>query len=657
MADRNSITRFPDPPYRLKQFSSYDRESVDPDSSGWYANADYTHFLREETNNGRREFVLFDHDGPGAIVRWWMTFAGEGSHEGTVRIYIDNSEDPLIETNILKLLSGNLLAGEPISSSVSPETDYYKRGHNLYLPIPYSQSCKITYECDSVVISDKDRKPSIYYNINYRDYDTDAKVESLNSSVLEKEKPLIKKINEALLTKQTDSYDSLKFEAIIKPGESDSIKIKQRKSAINGLRLQISSDNTEQALRSTVLEISFDGIQTIWVPAGAFFGTGYEMNSYNTRYSSVDNSGRMEAGWIMPFRKNFKMILHNYGPGEIKADIKVFIKKYKWSKQSMYFGASWHEYKGIKTAGSVYTGGSGQHFDINYVDIKGKGLYVGDAITVFNTADAWWGEGDEKIFADNDSFPSSIGTGTEDYYGYAWCRPEKFSHPFIAQPTGAGNFHPGMTVNMRYRALDAIPFFDSIRSDIELWHWVPTIINYALTSYYYVKPGYSINIKNKKDDVTGMVPHAKSDIIKPVIDSSGIIEGEYLEVMSYGSGTAQTQYSGNWDWSNGGQLWWRNAEPGEKLYLRFISPETSAYNIEAVLSKARDYGIIGFEINAEPCGTLFNAYTDGEAISRISLGKHLLIEGENILSITLAGSDSRSQPGNMAGIDYLKFSQ
>ncbi len=45
-----------------------------------------------------------------------------------------------------------------------------------------------------------------------------------------------------------------------------------------------------------------------------------------------------------------------------------------------------------------------RHFDVNYVTLEGKGLYAGDALTVFNTADAWWGEGDEKIFVDNDIF-------------------------------------------------------------------------------------------------------------------------------------------------------------------------------------------------------------------------------------------------------------
>ena len=39
------------------------------------------------------------------------------------------------------------------------------------------------------------------------------------------------------------------------------------------------------------------------------------------------------------------------------------------------------------------------------------------------SAGGWWGEGDEKFFVDGEKFPSTFGTGSEDYFGYAWCHP------------------------------------------------------------------------------------------------------------------------------------------------------------------------------------------------------------------------------------------
>jgi hypothetical protein len=511
MTDRKSITQIPSPWYKLKQFSSYDRKTDTPGGKGWFANDDFTQFSGIDSSRERKEYILLETDGPGSIVRWWMTFAGEGSYDGILRVYIDNADAPVLEGNVIKLLSGQLLAGEPLSSSVSPQTDVARRGHNLYLPVPFAKHCRITYQCDSIKITANSRKPSIYYNICYRQYEKGTKVISFSKNELDNARELIKKTNETLkspgLSSLTGNIRTFNSPEAIAANDSVSIIVNSNNSAISKISLKISAFDTEYALRSVIIKITFDGFPTVWVPAGDFFGTGYKKTNSSTWNSRVDMQMMMESYWLMPFREKCTISLINYGNQIVEADLRVESSKYKWSENSMYFGASWHEYHQILTGGAESVGGgTGLHRDINFADIKGKGVYAGDAITVFNTVDAWWGEGDEKIFVDGESFPSSIGTGTEDYYGYAWCRPELFSHPFIAQPTGSGNFHPGLTINMRYRDLDAIPFESSISSNIELWHWLPAIINYALTSYWYVMPPYEINIKADPEAVKIPVP-------------------------------------------------------------------------------------------------------------------------------------------------------
>ncbi|TAL60215.1 MAG: DUF2961 domain-containing protein, partial [Bacteroidetes bacterium] len=497
MTDRTGITQTPSPWYKLIQASSYDRKSDKVGGKGWFANDDYTQFSGVDSSKGRKEYILLDSDGPGAIVRWWMTFAGEGSYDGIIRVYIDNTETPVLQENALKLLSGQLLAGEPLSASVSPETDLKMRGHNLYFPIPFLKHCRVTIECDSIRITANSRKPSIYYNICYRQYEKGTKVVSFSKDELLQNAELIKSTNETLKSSGTIS-DNLNLYSSSEPisaKDSINVNIRSKNSAISKITLKLSAFDTEYALRSTVLKITFDGFQTVWIPVGDFFGTGYKKTTSSTWNSRVDDQLKMESYWMMPFKKSCSVWLINYGDQIVKADLNIESSKYKWRSNSMYFGASWHEYHQIMTAGAESEGGTGKHRDINFADIKGKGVYAGDAVAVFNTVEAWWGEGDEKIFVDGEPFPSSIGTGTEDYYGYAWSRPEIFSHPFIAQPSGSGNFHAGLTINMRYRSLDAIPFMSSISSNIELWHWLPAIINYSLTSYWYVIPPYEINIK------------------------------------------------------------------------------------------------------------------------------------------------------------------
>ncbi|MCK5370764.1 MAG: DUF2961 domain-containing protein, partial [Cyclobacteriaceae bacterium] len=73
----------------------------------------------------------------------------------------------------------------------------------------------------------------------------------------------------------------------------------------------------------------------------------------------------------------------------------------------------------------------------------------------------------------------------------------------------------GLTVNMRHRSLDAIPFTTSIRSNIEFWHWASVRMNYALTTYWYAVVPFKINIKPDIKSVQFPVAKSKDDFIEP----------------------------------------------------------------------------------------------------------------------------------------------
>ncbi|MEE8451220.1 MAG: DUF2961 domain-containing protein [Thermoguttaceae bacterium] len=98
---------------------------------------------------------------------------------------------------------------------------------------------------------------------------------------------------------------------------------------------------------------------------------------------------------------------------------------------------------------------------------------MGDTLAMKNRVPGWWGEGDEKIYVDGETFPSHFGTGTEDYHGYAWCTPDFFDSPFHCQPLAEGPRNQGHVTNTRVRLLDGIPFTKQFRFDMEIWHWVP----------------------------------------------------------------------------------------------------------------------------------------------------------------------------------------
>ena len=51
----------------------------------------------------------------------------------------------------------------------------------------------------------------------------------------------------------------------------------------------------------------------------------------------------------------------------------------------------------------------------------GSGRFVGCVIGIRPTESNWWGEGEVKVYLDDDSnFPTICGTGTEDYIGQSW---------------------------------------------------------------------------------------------------------------------------------------------------------------------------------------------------------------------------------------------
>jgi hypothetical protein len=53
--------------------------------------------------------------------------------------------------------------------------------------------------------------------------------------------------------------------------------------------------------------------------------------------------------------------------------------------------------------------------DWTMIKTEGRGRFMGVMLHVWNPRGGWWGEGDEKFFVDGEKYPSTFGTGSEDY--------------------------------------------------------------------------------------------------------------------------------------------------------------------------------------------------------------------------------------------------
>jgi hypothetical protein len=515
--NRDNLARIPLPAYTCRQASSYDRGSVAPDKPGWFANADRSQFVRVEEKDGRKEYVLMDEEGPGAVVRFWATWHGPGGgpfSNGTLRFYLDNNPKPVIEGPAASIIDGGALCQGPLSEGVSPQTPPAQQGHNLYLPIPYAKHCKVTYETNVLVDIGAPQGEALYYQINYRTYGAGTNVESFAMDQLGQHQEKLAAVQQRLLKSGVDAGGTLKEISFAGPlaAETTRALVIDNPGAIRQISVNLKADNLPQALRSTILTIEFDGKPAVWCPVEAFFGRGYQSQPHQTWYTEVTADGRMSCYWVMPFAKTCRISLMNLSEKPVEVvEGKALVSPWKWDDRSMTFHATWRQLTQVPSFREGTTKPEEGAFDVNFVEITGQGVYVGDTLTVFNGADAWWGEGDEKIFVDGEAFPSHIGTGTEDYFGYAWCRPEFFASPFHAQPSGAGNITSGFSVNSRYRSLDAIPFTKSLKFDMELWHWANTVVNYAPATFWYARPEATQNVEPDPETAAKPVALKRSD--------------------------------------------------------------------------------------------------------------------------------------------------
>src|SRR5262249_33259812 len=142
-----------------------------------------------------------------------------------------------------------------------------------------------------------------------------------------------------------------------------------------------------------------------------------------------------------------------------------------------------------------------------------------------------------KVYVDGERFPGWFGTGTEDYYGYAWSDPTPFQHAYHNQTRCDGPGSRGHTSLNRFHVLDAIPFSKSFKFDMELWHWTPNAqVPYAATSYWYARPGATDDFREPDAKVLQAIPEAPA-----LFRLAGVIEGEKLKVLGKSSEFPVTQ--------------------------------------------------------------------------------------------------------------------
>jgi hypothetical protein len=280
-------------------------------------------------------------------------------------------------------------------------------------------------------------------------------------------------------------------------------------------------------LRQTVLRMFWDGAPhpAVAVPLGDFFGIGFGLRR---NFSALPLQMSPEGGrgfncWFpMPFADGARFEVENQGSHQRIFYFYIDYEEYRALPADLTrFHAWWNRQN--PTAGTArergYTrrdyglddrrpvgaglglGGPWQRPNLtgerNYVLLhaRGRGQYVGCNLNVDvfeRQVNDWYGEGDDMIFVDGEAWPPTLhGTGTEDYFGTAFCPKQEFSAPYHGLTVYSGDEGwpwGGKNSMYRFHVEDPIRFESEIRVTIEAGHDNELANDYSSTAYWYQAP-------------------------------------------------------------------------------------------------------------------------------------------------------------------------
>jgi len=636
MTDLSYLATLPESGDTCAQWSSYDRASKFDEQSGkyihWDANGDGGGFIRTEGD----KVVMAEMKGPGCIWRIWSA----DPRAGHVRIYLDGNERPVTDLEFRQYFDGQ---HAPFAyPMLSYDLHQQKcQGQNLYFPIPYQKSCKI--------VADKDW--GAYFHFVYETFPQGTTIPTFSAALVVENSSALNAVNDYFRNKigedpagRRPGLETIKKTVSLAAGAVERVAELKGARAITSLRINVAFTNREdeiEGLRRVQLRITWDGQDkpAVLCPLGDFFGTAPGVNLYKTLATGMTTNGFYSL-WYMPFGKYAVVELVSDDTVSRAVTVEIAHAPLGRGFDGLgYFHAKWHR--------DVFPLSPDRFPDWVMLRTEGRGRFCGVMLHVWNPHGGWWGEGDEKFFVDGEKFPSTFGTGSEDYFGYAWCDPHLFKMPYHAQ-TMTQNNHGHQSV-LRWHIVDNIPFQKSFEATIEKYYKNDEKSTlYANTVYWYLAPGGT----DPFDEVP--VENRVGYYVKgPVVAGGFAVDAEP-------NGSVETQEMasfGDGKWKNNQQLWWTGAEPGAKLEITLPVEKEGVQSLNVSLTKAPDYGIVQFYFDGEKIGKpvdLFNKQVVPTGM--IDLGKVQVDKpGKHKLTVEITGANPDAIKSYMFGMDRVEL--
>lgn len=659
MTDMRRLAEAPLPGYQTVQYSSYDRSSNLPDGPGWFNNSDgfggekipnFEGVLREPDEQGVGEYLICDVRGPGAIVRTWTAAIG-----GKIRLFLDDARQPLYDGPAEDFLLSPYQAIQTASGyrQLAP-SEGFRQFQAAYCPIPFAKRCRMIWIGKLNEVH--------FYQVQIRHYARGTAVRTFQPADLDAFAKEIMETARVLADPHrnfvfADSGMILPINATLPPGnEIEVLKIDGPK-ALHRLSLKLEAQQLDHALRQTLVQVICDDAPhgQVQAPVGAFFGAAPGINPFNSLPFTVEPDGTMTCRYVMPFEKSLRLVLANRGDQPVVVNGAAWAEDYRWTENSMHFHARWRVDHGLFASPRAVQ-------DMPYVIVHGRGRYVGTALMLLNPCriptpyGGWWGEGDEKVFVDGDFLPSTFGTGSEDYFNYAWSVPDIFGYAYCGQPRNDGPGNRGFVTNQRWHILDDLPFQQRLAFFMELYpHTNVPELSYARIGYYYAHPG-SI------DDHLAITDEDLRELRLPLnwepASGYGMHGAVYHQLETLAPTLPNTTMTEGDLWAGGKLAAWQPTALGDELTLTFTLQESRKYRLHLSCLLDERSGrfsarIDGLPVNFESWGPVVDLCVPHRVLARqYTLENREYTAGAHTLSIVFEGAHEPNASPRI-GLDYL----
>jgi len=652
LTDLKALAVPPQPGEKCAMASSYDRKSqydeVNDKYIDWGANGDADGIIRMEGDNA----VMADIQGPGCIWRIWSA----RPLAGHVKIYLDESTTPAVDLPFAAYFDGS----QPPFNRPALVYTTNAEGWNNYTPIPFQKSCKIVAEKDW----------GGYYHFNYSQFPPITAVPTFHLALSPADTAALDQANDLLLhlgrnpNSKSPTDEVIRQQITAEPGKTTTVFDASGPGAITGLRVKFNlpADIEVQRvlLRQLALRITWDNQSqpAVWSPLGDFFGSPAGFLPFDSLPTGLGKDGYWYSYWYMPFGTHATVSIDNDGATALPMEWEITRAQLTQDPDSLLrFHAKWHR--------DAFLPQEDRMPDWTLLNTQGKGRFVGTLLHIYNARGDWWGEGDEKFFVDGEKFPSTFGTGSEDYFGYAWGNPELFSKPFHGQPYKEYEISRfrcptrdgGHVSNFRWHITDNVPFQTSFEGAIEKYVTNDRWTFYAAVAYWYLDP-------------TGIDPYPIVPVSErvgycvrpPVYHAVGVIEAAELtwlnptrpsDPAAPNRGTADIYGPVSWGLpshvaSNDSFRRVFIIDIGSKVEFSGLKVEKAgSYDLKARVFKTLRSGIFQFSVDGAPIGKPLDLYAakslekslmTSETI--VEIGRVDLADGDHVLAIELVGSNA-----------------